>query len=159
MHIICWSVIGILGAAVGAYTTVAQGAACPGRWEPDPPFEQFQMHFDPYTVELPVRANAPRIDAVEFSATRCLILAMHTTYDLDFLPLIAAWAALPEPRVAAGASLPEAKIQDLRQALGSSDAFLITDPQATILCAECSLGPRPGGVRFLVDRSGTVVYR
>lgn len=159
--VIVWTaVVGILAVLSGAQQAIAECDTCAGAWDSLPPFEQFQMYFNPYTVGLPVGAEAPPIEGVEFGSANTLVVAVHTTYDPDYLPLVAAWAALPEIRVVVlAASVTGAKLRDLRQALGDSESALIADPQATILCATYYVGARPGGVTFLVDRAGTILYR
>jgi len=158
---VAWALLAsVLCVFGGAITARAQCETCSGIWETEPPFEQFQTLFNPHTVGLPVGTVAPPIEGVELGEGCTLVLAIHTTYDPDYLPLVAAWAAMPDLKVVIfAASLSATDLHDLRQTVGDDASALITDPQATIQCATYHVGPRPSPVTFLVDRTGTIVYR
>lgn len=154
-------IVFLLVLAVSAVGGLAECNNCNGleAWFAQPPFEEYQTMFCPYTFGLPVGAAAPPIEGIDFEAANTVLLVINKICDPEYWPLIGEWSSIPECQVVVTASrMSSSELQKLRTAVGEG-VEIIEDPLAAIICALYQVGERASPVTFLVNRERTIVYR
>jgi hypothetical protein len=154
-------IVFLLVLAVSAVVARADCNNCSGleAWFAQPPFEDSQTLFCPYTFGLQIGAAAPPIEGIEFQAANTVLVVINYSCDSEYWPLIGEWSSIPECQVVVVASdMGSSRLQELRTAVGER-VKIIKDPLSAIVCALYQVGERASPVTFLVNREGTIVYR
>jgi len=137
----------------------AQGecTAC-GVSETDP-FELGHSLLNPYTLGLPVGAEAPALEGHDFDAGPTLLAAVNGHCNSEYLQLLQLWSHIPELRVVvAFTGMTASTVASAMDGLGDA-ARVIRDPEAIPVCATYRVGRMASSVTFLIDTDGTIVYR
>ena len=138
---------------------VAQCESCSAEYD-ESAFDLWQNSYNPYSVGLPVGAQAPPLPGFGVPGDLALLLAIDTSCNPEYLSLVELWSReLPELRVVAlltglSRGLKASTIDTLGPAVD-----VIAEPLSTVLCAQYQVGDRASPVTFLIDRNGTIVYR
>ena len=154
-------IVFLLVISVSAAVALAECENCSGlkAWFAQPPFEEYQTMFCPYTLGLPVGAAAPPIEGIDFQAANTVLLVINKICDSEYWPLIGEWSELRGCQVVVVASrMLSSKLFELRAAVGEG-VEIIKDPLAAIVCASYQVGDHASSATFLVNREGTIVYR
>lgn len=156
-------VIGLTVLGVGGMVLGQGCATCDEEvlkeWFQEPPFEFWQAKFNPYTVGLPAGAPAPTIPGVDFAESNTVVWVVNRDYNPEYLPLVRGWGETPGLQVVTvAAQIFGLGVGELRTGLGEG-VKLILEPQARVVAAQYLVGEYSSPVTFLVDRSGTIVWR
>jgi len=153
--------IALIGVAVLSIAGSGQCATCGDDvWASQPPFETHQRYINPYTLGLEAGEVAPVIDGLSYAACNTLVVTINRTVNEEYIPLVASWADVQGLQVAiVASSLSGATLARIEQAIADSSIVLITEPASIVLCASFLVGERMSPITFLVDRTGTIVFR
>ncbi|RLE34402.1 hypothetical protein DRJ24_03965 [Candidatus Acetothermia bacterium] len=129
-------------------------------WESHPPFERAHTDFCPYTLGLPIGAEAPAIPGVELIGRHTLIVffnefvcpevgLLRPVSQIEGLQLVVVLSRLPKSTVTA-----------ITDQIGEK-ATVVADPTAGILCSSYYVGDHPGVAQmtFFVDEDGAIIHR
>jgi len=129
-------------------------------WESLPPFERSQTEFSPYTLGLPIGAEAPAIPGVELIGRHTLI-AFFNGFVCPEIGLLRPLSEIEDLQVVAVLSrLPKSTLDSITEEIGEG-VTAVTDPTARLLCASYYVGDHPGVAQmtFFVNEEGTIIYR
>jgi len=129
-------------------------------WESLPPFERSQTDFCPYTLGLPIGAEAPEIPGIELGGRHTLI-AFFNGFVCPEIGLLRPLSEIEDLQVVAVLSrLPKSTLDSIPEEIGEG-VTTVTDPIARSLCASYYVGDHPGVAQatFFVNEEGTIVYR